>query len=62
MYCMFRDCIIGRYIAREYIVDVKEQLQLFVGAIIDYNIQTKLFLVKYPADNTQEWYPAAEVM
>ena len=57
---MFRACIVGRYIAKEYVVNIEEELQLFIGVVIDYDHETKDFLIKYPADGVQDWYSTAE--
>ena len=58
---IYRDCIIGRYIAKEFIVDTTEELKLFLGVVKTFNQRTKLFGVYFSADDTTEHYTYKEV-
>ena len=59
--CVCRRCLIGRYIAREYLVNIDEDVALFTGIVRGYDQKTKLFEVLYEADGTTESYPVDEV-
>ena len=58
---MHRDCIIGRYIAKEFIVDLTEELKFFIGVVKSYNQRLKMFDVYYAADKTTEHYTFNEL-
>ena len=58
---MNRTCIIGRYIAKEFIINIDEEINLFIGVVKSYNQQAKTFDVFYDADGTTEQLTATEL-
>ena len=58
---MCRACIIGRYIAKEFITDIDEDINLFIGLVKSYDHRTKCFSVFYAADNYTEKVPGTEI-
>ena len=53
---MYRDCIIGRYIAKEFILDLNEELKLYIDVVKTYSQNDKNCDVYYAVDNTTERY------
>ena len=47
--------------AKEFIVDLTEEKQLFIGVIKRYNERLKKFDVYYPADKTTEHYTFKQI-
>ena len=58
---MCRACIIGRYIVKEFITDIDEDINLFIGLVKSYDHRTKCFSVFYAADNYTEKVPGTEI-
>ena len=56
-----RDCIIGTYIAKEFIVDLSEEMQIFIGVVKSFDQRTNLFACYYDSDDTTEYYDLKEV-
>ena len=55
-----RECLVGKNIAREYLVSINEDLSLFTGVVTNYDQDTKMFSVHYRQDDTTDEYSLAD--